>query len=754
MPLRQCCVQVVLLLTASLGLSERALAQAVDLRVSISGIVKGDGATVAAVRVSLDEAQVSVVSDSDGRFTLKAVPSGHYHLTARKAGFAGKTVAVAIGTRDTSLTIELIANVTTLEPLSVTASRAPIAATSSTQSISTLEGSALHQSGGISLAHAIQSLPGLRAVTTGAQIGKPMIRGLSGARTLVLANGFRLEDYSWSDEDGPSIDVRLGQRVEVVRGPASVLYGSDALAGVVNVVAAPLPFADGTSHHRDDIELYGASNGVETGGVLQREGTRGAWGYRATGTGHFAMNYRTPLREQPNSGYWAFNGDIAAGRTLAGGFATLRASHYGGEFHLLEASGPEVDDPDGGPVRQVMDDRLQFTHDRMFSTVRLETRAQLQRHALAEVSDDCQPAPGQTTCTKVKDQQAFGLTLTTGLLDVLVHKAFSSVGTLTVGASGSAQSSDASGPIFLVPSASGTNGAVYLLGRRTTGVVELSAGVRQDMRSMSNDPNTALSLTSHDRSWNATTGSIGAVVHAGTYVDLVANAARGWRAPNLFDLYANGLNRGDARYEIGNSDLKAEVANTFDGGVRLHAARLDASATVYRSLVDGFIFVTPTTETRGGLQVFRHVQRDARLTGGELEARVQATPSLSLRGAYDVTRGTDRPNDANLPLMPPPRSQVGVDWRQASGHELSAGADITHHDAATRIATVDTPTDAYTLLNVRGGSAMTWAGRRVHFDLVVHNALNTKYRDFLSRYKSFADQAGANVMVRASTFLF
>src|SRR6185312_9654179 len=102
----------------------------------------------------------------------------------------------------------------------------------------------LRRAQSVSLAHALAELPGINALTTGQQIGKPVIRGLSGPRVLVLEDGSRLEDYSWSDEDGPSVDARLAQRVEVIRGPASVLYGSDALGGVVNVIPEELPRAE------------------------------------------------------------------------------------------------------------------------------------------------------------------------------------------------------------------------------------------------------------------------------------------------------------------------------------------------------------------------------------------------------------------------------------------------------------------------------------------------------------------------------
>src|SRR5204862_2588008 len=133
-----------------------------------------------------------------------------------------------------------------------------------------------HAEGGVSLAHSIERLPGVRSVTSGKEIGKPMIRGLFGPRVLVLTDGSRLEDYSWSDEDGPSVDARIAQRIEVIRGPASVMYGSDAVGGVINVVPEELPDARARgAFARGGAELYLGTNNAEVGSVLHAEGASG-----------------------------------------------------------------------------------------------------------------------------------------------------------------------------------------------------------------------------------------------------------------------------------------------------------------------------------------------------------------------------------------------------------------------------------------------------------------------------------------------
>src|SRR6185436_7704655 len=202
--------------------------------------------------------------------------------------------------------------------------------------VSNLSQDHLRRTTTISIAHALEALPGVQSLTTGGEIGKPVIRGLSGARVLVLDGGHRLEDYSWSDEDGPSIDARFAERVEVIRGPASLLYGSDAIGGVVNMIPADVP--DGPSHGGGSWEAYGASNNHEFGTALRLFGASQSVGWRLGVIGRKSEALSTPRGELENTGFAALNGEGAIGSHGSWGKGTLRVAHYGGEFRLLEAN--------------------------------------------------------------------------------------------------------------------------------------------------------------------------------------------------------------------------------------------------------------------------------------------------------------------------------------------------------------------------------------------------------------------------------
>ncbi len=415
---------------------------------------------------------------------------------------------------------------------------------------------------------------------------------------------------------GPSLDARIADRIEVIRGPASVLYGSEALGGVVNVIPAPLSFSsDGSRQRRGAIEAYGGSNNIELGSALMAEGAQSKYAWRLIGTGRFSQNYQTPTGEEPNSSFWAFNGEGAFGIRGDQSNTTIRAAHYGGEFHLLESTGPEVGDLEGGPVRQVMDDRLQVTNDYVAHGLRFETKAQFQRHSLAEVSDDCVPVPPATTCQKVKDQQAFGLVLNTGTVDAMVHHG---------GGDGLSRNGrrERHVPVERFVGPDLHRAQRYSRRSRERSPSSSSRLVRSPCWLVDASTREACRRTRSLRFVRAVRFSklvgrraadAGVIVHITPQLSALANAATGWRAPTLFDLYANGPNLAEARFEIGDPTMNTERSKTVDGGFRWVSDRARAEVSVFRSDIDDFIFTTPTSTTQNGLQVFRHTQADARL---------------------------------------------------------------------------------------------------------------------------------------------
>lgn len=720
---------------------------------SLSGVVSDSAARpVVGATVTITELNRVTYTGRHGRFAFADVPAGRYRLLVRRLGFAPLLRSVDVS-GPTTVTLTLQATALEMDPVTITALRSSSPALSSPMSTAVLDEDALRRQQSVSIAHVLEGVPGVRTMSTGGEIGKPVIRGLSGPRVLVMDDGNRLEDYSWSDEDGPSVDARMADRVEIVRGPASILYGADAIGGVVNVLPAPLPDAIGRSSFvRTGIEAYGASNNNELGTALHGEGASGGFGWRLTAIGRHSEALHTPLGELDNTGFTAVNGQAAVGVRGARGDLMARYVRYGGEFKLLEANGPPpgtVAGTDQGPERKLADDRVQLHGNyRLTDRMGLEVSSQWQRHSLIEVSDEAPGlAPGQ-------EGTAFDLLLNTFSGDLLLHHSLGDHVSGTAGISGRSEVNDTRGPIPLVPHALIRSGGIYALEKIGFSHIDFLVGARGDVYGINADPNVGLGFAGAAHTWNAATGEAGVIVRPIPSLGLAADIGRSWRAPTLFELYANGPQVSDARYLIGVPNLATEAGTSVDASIRWERPRVRAELSGYRHQIGNYVYLTPTSRFKDSLRVFTYGEADARLWGFEGSLEVEALPILTLRGGADGVRGTNLETDDPLPLMPPLRGTVGAQWHSrelAPDHRAWFGAEVELYAKQNRLNPEDIPTNGYTLLDLRAGIARPLLGRATTLDIEIRNALNKSYKSFLSRYKEFALNPGRNIIIRATT---
>ena len=696
-------------------------------------VIDDAGQPVALAIVEVTELGRSVTAGTDGAFRLTLAP-GHYTLVVRRHGFASAVRAIAVGggAAPAALEIVLTPSAFRLEPVTVTATRQPLASETSPLPASALAGDELRRAQSVSLAHVVEALPGVRTISTGAQIGKPVIRGFSGPRVLVLENGSRLEDYSWSDEDGPSVETAFVRRVELIRGPASVLYGSDALGGVINVIPEQLPdAAGGPGFHRTGFTVSGASNNIEVGAGAQVEGARGNLGWRVAAIGRGSGNLHTPAGELDNTGFGALNGEAAAGWHWPSGSAlSVRVVHYGGEFRLLEANAPPGEK--GGPARKSGDERVQITGQRPVGNWRLEAKGQVQRHSLIEVADD-------STGT---ESEQFNLLLQTASLDLLAHRGGATFGVTAIG-----QRNNASGREPIVPDGSVLSGAAFAFLQRTRadGRWTMLAGARVDARRLSVDRDDSLGVVAQDRSSHAFSTNLGFVFAPSKGWALRLNGGRAWRAPTLFELFANGPHIGEARFERGDSTLEPEHSYGVDFGVRWSGRRARLELAAYENRIADYIYIVPTGAFIDSLRVYQYAAAQADLLGGEAVIESDIGRGLIARGRLEVVRGTNRTSHEPLPLIPPLRGAFGLAWRDR------LRVDVDAYARQDRPNPLDIPTPGYALLHLGGGTDVRLLGRVMHLDISLRNALNQRYRSFLSRYKEFAFDPGRNLIVRLSS---
>jgi outer membrane receptor protein involved in Fe transport len=645
-----------------------------------------------------------------------------------------------------------------LAPVTVTATRWPSDPMESPLPTADVGQDKLRRDESVSLAHALDGMAGVRDITTGQQIGTPVVRGLQGPSVLVLNNGSRLEDYSWSTEDGPSVDPRMADRVELIRGPASLLYGSNAIGGVINVMPAEMPDAigqPGFTHIGG--ELYGATNNSEYGAIVKAEGANGGFGWQGTLIGRTAGNFHTPSGnpETPtgdiyDTGYDALNGSLSLGLKGETANGALRYEHYGGKYGLLD--GPPVpEDNTEGPQRKINDNRIQAVGNFLVGSSRLEAKAQFQTHDLTEVVGE----------SRVGDEQPpIELHLNTLSGDLLLHHARGEWLTGTVGLSGMSQTNVTLGQDALVPDATTNNMGIFAFEQATKGKWSGLLGVRGDFGQIQAQENAQLGLVAQTRNANAFTGDVGVVYRPRPQLALSFNIGRAYQAPTLVELFSNGPLPAEGIFITGLQTAVPEVSFDLDASARWVTPKFTAELSVYRNMVDNYLYLQATGDSTsvpndGGccdlLANYQYMQTShATLTGLDLSMEWAMLPMWTLRGRFDLVNGENDATHQPLSQMPPVRGDLSIEWHTlgARAAYVSFGTHIVAEQ--TRLGPFDTPTDAYTLFDLGGGITLPLNRRAVQLDVRVTNLFNTTYTDFLSRYKLFAYGQGTNVIFRLS----
>ena len=712
---------------------------------AIQGTVTDDKSVpLAGVRVSLVETGRVTTTDDQGRYRFAAVARGAYGLSFAMVGYAPRVMRLRVESTDLTVDAVLTRSLVELPDVQVTASPLATTALNSPQPTAVLGSSALATAGAPSLGETVSSLPGVRSVSTGAGIGKPVIRGLTSNRVLVLADGQRLETAQWGDEHGPNIETADAARIEVIRGPASVLYGSDALGGVINVIARPLPDALGKPAFvggRSEAE-YASNNRMPTG-TLTLEGASGGFGFSLSGTGRSGGDVRTPDGPLFNSGLRTTSGDASAGLRGAWGSARLTASH---RDERLEIHEDPAEDPTSTSYQRIGEDRLHLEATLPLGESHLDVSGGFERNNRREF-DSAEAA-----------DVALGLITRSWTGDVRLHHAAVGPWSGIVGLSAERSSLGTYGEEALVPANRATGAGLYLSEQASSGRWDFSFGLRGDLRHLGVDEDARLGVTAQDRNYSAASGSLGLLFHTTSTTALVLNAGRGFRAPSAFELFANGVHEGTVRFERGDSLLSTEHSFNTDLAFRVASGRVSAEVGGFLNLIDGYIYPAPTgtTDSASGFPVFAYTQGNARLAGFEGVAEYHPLEWLHFRLTGDYVHGQNTDQDEPLPFVPPLRMTYAVRFEGANvgpiaGPYLALQGETNARQ--TRLAPDDTAPPGATLVHIGAGFGTGVLGRELTVDLQVRNLFDTRYTSFLSRYKTYALDPGRNIVIRAGAGL-
>ena len=710
-------------------------------------------------------------TDASGHFEFAQLPAAPYVLRLRLIGFAPLERAVNVVAGDATVRLTLRANTITLDSVTVSAIALPdplarVAATS------TVDAAELAATRGQTLGETIKFLPGVSVIQFGPSIAKPVIRGLNSQRVLVMNAGLRQEDQQWGTEHAPNIDSFDADRVTVVRGAATVLYGPDAIGGVVRVEHDRVP--DGGTL-KGDVALNGFSNsrqgavsfGVQGGGL--RLPLVGATGYRVRLSSRVAGNAAAPDYFLSNTGFRELNGSVTLGVHRDWGTSEVMVSHFGTELGVLrQAHVGNFDDLQRSLSAPPPDSSFTYGIDRpnqrvQHTTLRVRAAFVLPRAGELEVVYGSQANHRREFDNhgplRVRGIAAFNLKLFTNSLDVRWNHGLQHGFVGTIGTSAMVQGNQTLGKAFLIPGFDLSQAAVYAQESYAVGRVTLSAGARTDAFSQTTLPFSDAGIRSEagTRRWNGFSGSFGGELRLTDALTTSVRVARAWRPPTVNERYAQGVHHGTAQYELGRASLDPERSAAVEAVTRYSTSNATLEVAAYSNQITGFIFLRPRAPVltiRGAFPAFNYDQTNARLNGVELSGMLTPTAWLRLQGTANAVRGMDRTNGGPLFDMPADRATlqarvVGTKPRLGNWYVGLGSVLVREQDGVPAGTVYQLPTAGYALASADLGSAnIAVAGRRIDVALSATNLFNTRYRDYLSRYRLFVNDAGRDLIVR------
>ncbi len=699
-----------------------------------------DSSGLGQVRITIPSEGSVALTDNSGNYVLEVAKEGRYTLEFERLGYRSVSRDVTVETDPVVLNIVMAVDPISLPSMTITAKPRPSLLDETSNSVSILEGRELERLRGQSVIAAIEHVRGVAAVSSGVMSLKPVIRGLGFQRVVLLEDGVRHETQQWDDDDSPAIDAMGNFRIEVVRGPGSVLYGSDALGGVINIVqnSAVGNHVDSTAM-RGEITLNGFSSNRQVAGILSVNGLLAPISYEAQLSLRRASNVRTPVSVLPNTGAKEINGQGSIMFRNSIGNLRIGFSHFDQEREILT----EPNEHDEEPYQTTKHSRFHFSFQNTRTPLRWDISGGYQVNDVAEYEKSEAGIP------------RINLRLGTISMDAKAHHS-GIVGSFgTIGANVQIQRNRTLGEEPLIPGFRQYTAAGFIFEEFQQKNFNFSAGLRYDVRLLKTELNEELNIPNLEKTFNAFTASVGGLWHISRAVILTLNTGKGWRAPIAEELFVDGIEEGSLRYKIGNRDLQPEESYSVEVESRIFLSKFSSVFSLFYNRITRYIYLAPTGELDSvtSVEKYRHSQSNAVLWGSEIDLRYQILQDIFILGGIDLLWGKNTNSRTWLPLMPPHRMEAGIEYASSSSFLVAnphLNMNLRFFFNQNRVDVNEEPTAEYTLVDVTAGGDMSVFGHTVFFDCVIRNLFDRAYRDHLSLYKQYALNPGIDVSLKIS----
>ena len=619
----------------------------------------------------------------------------------------------------------------------------------------------LHNTIGTNLVDAVGHLPGLSQISTGAGISKPVIRGLGYNRVVVVDQGIRQEGQQWGDEHGLEVDEEGVHSVEVLKGPASLMYGSDAIAGVM-ILHPEHPLEEGTMQVKVGSQ-YQTNNGLYDYRVGFAGNTKGfVWNW------HF-LDKAAHCYKNKVDGY--VPGSFFKERDIQGmlginrgwGHSWLRFSRVSFTPGITEGElvGSDFDGKSYGivsPFQKVLHYKAISDNAWYFGDGTLKAIIGYQQNYRREFEEEETPE--------------LAMRLHTVNYDIKYLHSLPHDWKISTGVGGMWQRNINQGEEYLIPDHHLFDIGVFATAEWQYQKWHFSGGARFDNRHLKTTSLTeegVLRFEALSKNFTGITGSLGVVWNVTDRINLRLNAARGFRAPTVSELSSNGVHEGSIQYELGNPELKAEKSTQLDLGFDYTSHYVSLQASLFTNWIDDYIFLARLPYETDGYRTYQYREGDARLMGGEVSVDVHPINPLHFENAFSYVRGVqlDQPDEAkNLPMMPAPKwtSDIRYEFPNFAKNHcrrtfLAFGMEYNfRQNKFYAVDNTETATPSYALFNLSAGMDLHIFGHNcIELTFSCQNLFDKAYQSHLSRLKyvdtgSLTGRQGISAMGRNFCF--
>lgn len=631
-----------------------------------------------------------------------------------------------------------------------------------------------------SLGEILADIPGVNNLSTGSQAGKPVIRGMSGERVKILSNSAATDFQTYGIRHISNTDPFFAERIEVIRGAQGVLYGSDALGGVVNILSPELLYAKegeskiqgeilGEYHTNNDERSFGVKTqaasgklGVNVGAIKRKSGNLTTPDADTWSQGEPSDTQPRFAGELPYTNFETTSAQLAIGYTDNWGNISLRHTYWQSFQNYLGHGAQPAYNALASAGQDLTNNETQLKGEFIADEWIIKpsvSRTLNHRQAATNIPYESM------------NDSNIDLDIEVERVDGKIAFVHPQIGLFDgeIGVEGYDKEQNVHKG-HLVPDADERGKSLYLFEEADLGSWIVQWGVRYDTREV--EP---VGLSQRD--FSAVGASFGATYKLSDTWNFAANLSRGFRAPSIFELYADGVHGGVQAYQIGNADLNEETTLGGDFSLRYQEGKNKASLTFYRTYIDHYIYLSNTGFYRNASGTLRsstlsattplhemtNDQTDAMIEGIECSFEHQLAEATTLNGSFEIIEGKDRDHNRNLPLMSANNLRLGIshtfgafgvtrnntlslEMKAVDDHQVAGSQEpFSQYNDKTKFPFGSADTSGYVLWGIGYESDITIMERTAHLGIKIDNLCDTPYRDFLDTYKGYALGMGRNV---------